>query len=174
MITFRQFITETVVSIPSGIFVKANPTLPSIQKVQKELIQLETILPFTDDWHCTIIYAKTSLSNVNLPYIDKHQRFEAVGYELVFWEGHDKEGYVVLKLDSVDLTRVHNQFRDVGIEPTFKDYQPHLTLIHPVSEPEKLKDYIEQYNKILNDYPLELEFYYSGYTIMDDEDRKND
>lgn len=174
MIPFRQFITETVVSIPSGIYVKVNPTIQTITKIRSSLHQLEGGVQFTDDWHCTVIYSKTSLKKVNLPYVDKHNRYEATGHELVFWEGHDKEGYIVLKLHSTDLTKLHNLFRKTGLEPTFKDYLPHLTLVHPVPDPEKFKVTIDHCNKMLKDNPLDLEFYYGGYTIMDDKDRKKE
>ena len=44
------------------------------------------------------------------------------------WEGHDKDGYIVLELESVDLERRHKEWLKAGASHSFDDYRAHITL----------------------------------------------
>ncbi len=167
MISFKQFLKEQLIEatvpLPAGIFVKVNPTTESILKLKERLAPLE----LAEDLHCTLIYSKTVADSVDIPMVDKHDRFNATTSQLDFWDGHDKEGYIVLKLKSDDLQRLHKRFRKKGIEPTFDDYNPHITIVHPVEDYSKYSGSVEILNSQLKKKPVSLEFYYGGYTIMD-------
>lgn len=177
MKTVRQLIrnlSEAVVDCPNGIFVKVLPTYNAFNKISGNFWELEHIQPLVEDMHCTVIYSKTAGKDIKLPAIDKHARFKALCKEVVFWPGHDDEGYVVCLLESEDLQALHKQFRDAGLEPTFPDYKPHVSMLHPVKDGEDLQRYMRYTNQMLKNRKPELTFYYGGYVIMDagDEDAK--
>lgn len=159
--SFSEYLREAKVDCPNGIFAKVLPTTDSILKIKA---RFKSLNPLMDDLHCTAIYSKTPAVSVDLPNISKDERYAAVGTELVWWEGHDKEGYLVLKLDSPSLKILNKKFRDAGLKATFDDYKAHVTLLNPCpSSPGNVKTL----NALLKKFPLRLEFYYGGYTIMD-------
>lgn len=159
--SFSQYLKEVKVDCPDGIFAKVIPTTESILKIKR---RFKSLNPLMDDLHCTAMYSKTPVSSVELPNIDKHERYDAVGTELVWWEGHDKEGYLVLKLDSKQLNVLNKKFRDAGLSGTFSDYKAHVTLLNPCKvQPSN----VGILNKFLSKLPLHLEFYYGGYVLLD-------
>lgn len=169
MKTFKQFITETKVDLPCGIFVKVTPTTSTILKIKDRFSALEQppLPKLLDDLHCTVIYTKENAS-VDLPVIDKDGRYKAIATELVHWEGSDKDGYIVLKLVSPAITNLHYKFRQRGLNPTFKDYNPHVSLVHPVPDISLYKTILEELNEQLKTNPIVLEFYYGGYSINEE------
>jgi hypothetical protein len=96
--------------------------------------------------------------------VDRDERYQATSHGLDWWEGHDKNGYLVLRLTSPSLNRLNKRFTDAGLVPTFPDYKAHMTLLTPCKvKPITMAMDIEQLQKD----PLEIELYYGGYTIMD-------
>lgn len=152
---------EVKVDCPNGIFAKVLPTTDSILAIKS---RFKTLNPMMEDLHCTAIYSKTAASSVDLPNIDKDERYDAVGTELVWWEGHDKEGYLVLKLESNDLKALNRKFRKAGLVATFEDYKAHVTLMNPCKQP---PGNVKVLNALLKKFPLKLVFYYGGYTLLD-------
>lgn len=164
---FRDYltITEAVVDAPHGIFAKVLPTTETV----KTLTEVFSMLPIVDDLHATLMFSKTPARSVDLPDIDKHTRYMARALELLHWPGHDKEGYIVLALASDALQEAHKLFRNAGLEPTFPDYKPHVTMVHPVPNFESHKASFDHYNALLKEKPMNLEFYYGGYVLMEPE-----
>jgi hypothetical protein len=169
MITFKQFIKEALIDCPNGIFVKVLPTIQSIVEIKRRFQQLESRQSMLDDLHATLMYSKTSINNIILPHVDKNARFNAEGTSLEFWPGHDNEGYVVMKLSSPDLVTLNSKFRDAGLVGTFPNYSPHVSLLHPVQNAEYYKNIIEQLNAQLASNPINLQFYYGGYVLLEPE-----
>jgi hypothetical protein len=173
MITFKQFINEAVANLPAGLFAKVIPTAETTSMLVSRFQNLKSIeeKSFMDDLHCTVIYSKTAAKNINIPTVDRTDRFSGIGYQLEFFEGHDKLGYIVLKINSISLRKLNKRFVDAGLEATFKDYTPHVTLVHPVPNFDLYKERVDQINKELETDPLlVLTFYYGGYVILDDND----
>jgi hypothetical protein len=168
MITFKQFINEATADLPAGLFAKATPTADSVVAITDRFSEL----PLVDDLHCTIIYSKTAANNIVLPSIPRASRFGAVGVEVEYYAGHDKEGYIVLQLKSLALEKLNKDFAESGLEATFKEYMPHVTLVSPVPDYSVLEAKVKKINEELKDKPLKLEFYYGGYTILDVEEKK--
>jgi hypothetical protein len=152
---YRDFVNEAMVSCPHGIFAKAIPTSDSLLKIKKRFGHLE---PLVDDLHTTVMFSKTPCDDVDLPHIDKHERYSAVGVQLTFWEGHDKEGYIVLLLDSPDLQSLHTKFVLAGLKGSYDTYLPHVTLVTPLAA-------IFTYDTMIE--PIFLDFYYGGYVLLD-------
>lgn len=158
-----MLIYEAPVEAPNGIFVRANPTVDSYKI-------LFHVFPQTDmyqDMHCTVMYSEKANPRAYLPIISKDTRYDAKADHLEHWPGHDGQGYVVLVLDSPDLQKLHKMFRDQGFEPTFPEYKPHVSLIHPCpKKPENL----DELNAKLKANPPMLTFCYGGYVLNDPKD----
>ena len=152
----REFVNEVVVSCPYGIFAKVIPTADSLLKIKKRFGHLE---PLADDLHTTVMFSRTPCEHVDLPTIDRHERYSAVGVQLTFWEGHDKDGYLVLLLDSPHLQSLHDRFTACGLKGSYDTYHPHVTLVTPYKNP------IHTQNQLIE--PIFLEFYYGGYVLLD-------
>lgn len=162
---FLQWLLEAVVDLPAGIFVKVNPTADSVSIIQHYFRGLGHDL--CQDLHCTVIYSTKTKDGVNLPNVDKNERFDAKPIGLAYWPGHDNDGYVVMLLESDDLKELHWRFRVRDLEPTFADYKPHVSVVHPCpSKP----DWLDRVNEEIKANPVVLTFYYGGYTILDPED----
>jgi hypothetical protein len=152
---------QVQVDCPGGFFVKALPTTESAVLLASYFRVLD---PLQIDLHATVLYTKQTAVDVILPKIDKHSRYSAIGKELLYWESND--GNIVLKLDSPDLVALHQQFKDAGLVPSFPEYIPHVTLIHPC-EYNHYQHLMNDLSSRLSSAPLSLEFYYGGYTIME-------
>jgi hypothetical protein len=157
---FKHWLYEVMVDCPNGIFVKVLPTTDSIKPLTDHFGHWN----LRPDLHCTAIYSKTPARSIDLPAVARDERYQAKGVELTWWEGHDKEGYLVLLLKSPALQRLHKRFTDVGIMATHADYKPHVTLINPC---DAAPDDLAYQNAFLSEHPLTLDFLYGGYTILD-------
>lgn len=153
--------SEALVDAPKGLYAKAAPTLNSAVAL-KDRFPIMTC----EDPHCTLIYSKEPAFHINLPKIDKDARFTALGTEITFFEGQEKEGYVVLLLKSEPLYALHRQFRAAGLVPTFPEYRPHVTLATP-ADIGHWGNWMNEQNYILAGRPFPLTFYYDGYCLLD-------
>lgn len=55
--------------------------------------------------------------------------------EVIWWAGHDNEGYLVLKLNSSALQAIHKKWKLAGVKHSFEDYNPHITLATGLPDP---------------------------------------
>lgn len=118
------------------------------------------------DLHCTIIYSTEPLKNTELPEVKQGQRYLAKVKEFHHWVGTGS-GFIVALLDSEDLQVAHEQFRDAGIIPTFPEYKPHITLVHPVPDPSVYTEWLTAANESLVEHPLVLTLYWGGISLHD-------
>jgi hypothetical protein len=84
------------------------------------------------DMHCTVMFAPTSIltAEQQLAILQKAGSFKAVSKQLTCWHGGDGDSYIVLELDCPELQEFHGWLRsEFGMEPTFDDYKPHITLV---------------------------------------------
>jgi hypothetical protein len=173
MITFKQFLLHESVTInaPHGIFIEVTPTNNTIRRLCGYFYEFEEFVPLLDDFHCTLLYSNTPAYNIELPYVSSDDRFSAVATGLSHWPGQEGKGYIVLNLESPALRALNKKFTDAGFKGTFPDYKPHVSLIHPVPDFEKIRSIFDHRNELLkaNTTFLTLEFYYGGYTIADEE-----
>lgn len=121
-------------------------------------------IPLDRDLHSTIIYSEKPVS-LELPEVDKKTTFNARVIKANYWPGHDGDGFLILELDSPDLSRCHELFRRSGIIPTFPTYQPHITLVHPVANKDTYADWIARFNAELVHRPMHLQLYWGGISI---------
>lgn len=96
------------------------------------------------DLHATVVWSSAAIKP-DQQYalgrrIDVTTVFHAYPKEATVWEGHDKEHYLVLLLNSDDLIRANAQLQSYGLPPANFDYSPHITLAKRVSPDFKLDD----------------------------------
>ena len=120
-------------------YAKIVPTFQCVERIKHALKALPNAdaLPLDElerDPHVTLIYSReTPVSIPAIAYPIKGSP-KAKIIDIVYWEGHDKDGYVVLKLDSPDLTKFNQMFIHAGATHSFPDYTPHMTLNSHVGE----------------------------------------
>ncbi len=86
-----------------------------------------------DDVHCTVMYSTKSIDKQDGINYSKPV-YQAYVDHFEFWPGHDKAGYLVLKLVSSDLQDEHMRLKRCGCKPTFDNYSPHITIITPIDK----------------------------------------
>ena len=88
-----------------------------------------------DEAHCTLVYSKKAGIDPGRLAVGPGQlSLEARMIRVEYWDGHNNTGYVVLKLDSPDMTALHRRFVEAGAKHSFDDYTPHLTIGAKVGE----------------------------------------
>lgn len=129
----------------NGLYACVYPTPKSCQLISDFCLFngiSEAMMTPMHSWHCTIMHSEQCPPRDKLPFIDRFQTYQAALAEFEHWEGHDKQGYVVCRLDCDDFHKLHAQWRSAGCKPTtFDEYKPHLTLI----EGEKASPWVAEY-----------------------------
>lgn len=110
-------------TLKHGTYIAAIPSEESIKSIvalQKRL-RLKNPVP-AEDLHATIVYSKRGNADIrpNMTY----KTGIPLGFELF---GDDKN-YLVLELESDDLSQRHEQCMVYGLSSTYDEYRPHITL----------------------------------------------
>jgi hypothetical protein len=111
----------------AGLYSAVEPTENSVKKI----IELAKAAGFEDlepDLHCTVMYSPTAAIPEDVATEYSQPFYNAIPLEFKWWEGHDKDGYLVLALKSPLLAKEHQRLKEAGCVPTFDDYIPHITL----------------------------------------------
>ena len=89
------------------------------------------------DLHSTVVWSKASIGEAQQHTLSREYSVETVftasPREVVVWKGHNNEHYLVLLLESKDLTHANQRMLELGLPPANFDYQPHVTLAKRVS-----------------------------------------
>lgn len=165
MKAFQQYITEARVSGSHGIFVKLTPTVDSMLALVERFPELNA-----DDPHCTLVYTREPFYDVEVPKVARNGRWKATAKQLQWFEGTTKIGFVILLLESPEIHALQQEFFKAGFpdRSDFDEYRPHVSLVFPAPK-EEWTHYILEHNHILQYKPLELEFLYGGYALLDDD-----
>lgn len=128
----------------SGTYVCALPD----NKSRTKLVHISSALGHpisveeSEDLHSTVIYSKGAFPS---KFDFSRQYFGAKITGLEFWDGHDNDGYVVVTLDSPDLTAENRRWTTLGLKHSFEDYTPHVTLFSKI---DKTEDLIQRINRL--------------------------
>lgn len=145
---------------PSGIFVRAIPTLDTQVQIHNKF--MEAPGERLDDLHCTLMYSLSSVTvQVPFSFMDKDKRYLAYATQVSYWPGNNGDGYLVLELNSADLLLAHTNWKTYGFEPTYKTYRPHVAISHPVDE-EQARRYSLDVNRRPFFFLKALRFYMGG------------
>ena len=116
-----------------------------------------------DEAHVTLVYSRsaqvdvgvlnTGMLAIQMPCVSA--RVVSVEY----WEGHDKDGYAVLKLDSREAALLNRAFQSAGAKHSFDDYQAHMTICGKVGpQTAEVSEWLRRINKYLDGNKFELCF----------------
>jgi 2'-5' RNA ligase len=76
-----------------------------------------------------------------------------------YWEGHDKDGYAVVKLDCPDAEAINSMLRMAGAKHSFDEFQAHMTICGKVGPmTPAVTEWMERINKMLASEKIELTF----------------
>ena len=152
--SFKSFVHERAEPYTgsNGFYAWVNLSTDSLEDVLRYFPELSFTPEEVLDLHVTVMYSKTPIS-VYYSINDEYNFFteaNAIGVE--YWDGQNGDGYLVVKIESSDLNRLHNKWKDCGAVPTFPEYSPHMTLKTPFKKNDalvkKLDDRVK--NKPLN------------------------
>lgn len=145
-----------------GIYVSAIPTKESIDTIMGFLksngypLSLDK---FQEDAHMTIMYSKKASINTNEIIVP--DSIIALSLELDIWDGHDHDGYLVLKVTSNPAKELHDHLDTLGGEHSFKTYEPHISInskLYSESDPRTIKDWSMTVNGLLRNQPFLVRF----------------
>lgn len=145
----------------NGVYVAMIPISGArkVFNVVKEALQRAGIKPQPlDDYHVTVVWSEKS-PDPSMVYmmLQESRSCKAQVKAVVSWEGHDKDGYVVLELESADLKRRHEEWLKAGASHSFDDYRAHITLAKGL----KLKDAqpaVDELNAYFKKHPATIIF----------------
>jgi hypothetical protein len=148
---FNKIIGKTYTGT-SGLYVgvpykKSTNSIKSLQELFKYELPLESFQDLSE-LHCTVMYSKTAPSKESVIKLNKdYPVLFATPIYCQYWEGHDKSGYLVLKLTSNYLQNRHKKYLDIGAVPTFSPYEPHITLAKGFTPDKNFYDTLKSVNK---------------------------
>lgn len=167
--SFKKFQSKTKLKIKNdynfekGLYVCAEPLKNTnfnnfVKHLEKTSpVKLNEVI---EEPHVTILYSREDKPS-DKDFMDKikfPKTVSAKSSEFVFWDGHDKDGYVVLKLVSKDLSDINKEFVKFA-KHSFAEYVPHMTIIKNCAEyKEELLKWIEEINKEISKNPVEFDF----------------
>jgi hypothetical protein len=134
----KQELSSTVNSCEydgtAGCFVSVIPDTRAMEVLNfwTSQLNLPASAQIPTDIHCTVMYSTTPPSYWT---VDPAMQFDADCRALHWWPGHDKVGYLVMELESDDLSAFHRYWKDKGCTPIFPDYRAHITLCTPCPAP---------------------------------------
>lgn len=124
----------------SGTYISALPTAATVKLLEplRELLieeDFKNLHPVLN-WHITVVHSKDNIEDVDQLYglfpMESDRTFPASVDYVTWWPGHNKKGYLVVKLKSPELSRLNKQLRDLGLKVSFDDYEAHITLAEEV------------------------------------------
>ena len=153
--SFKSFVNERAEPYTGthGFYSWVNLSTDSLEDILKYFPELSFTPEELLDLHVTVMYSKVAILPYYVINVD-HSFFtetNAIGVE--YWDGHDDDGYLVVKIESSDLQRLHSKWKQCGAVPTFSDYTPHMTLKTPFK---KNDDLVKKLDERVKNIPLNL------------------
>ena len=153
--TFRSFVREMAEPYTgsNGFYAWVNLSTDSLEDIITYFPELKFTPTELLDLHVTVMYSKTAISVYDVIKADHkfYTETNAIGVE--YWDGHNGDGYLVVKVESSDLQQLHNKWKQCGAVPTFEDYTPHMTLKTPFKKNDAL---VKELNDRAKNKPLNL------------------
>lgn len=138
----------------SGLYVCVEPNAYSNEKLKSwtnEFQEIQKDARIPEDYHCTVMWSKIVPTctdyDPDMDYIARLDHFE-------YWDGHDKDGYLVAVLTSPSLHHLHKQWVRRGARHSFEDYTAHVTLLDKFKPSSSLSAKIDKMTKSLRGSPL--------------------
>lgn len=151
----------------SGLYASVSPVKGFAQflKAVKPLLEEEGVKLYDEvDFHCTLMYSRDAaphMIRVTKMLNEGPFRYAAWSDCVEYWDGHDGDGYLVLKLISRDLMLRNEQYKDLGCKHSFPTYEAHITLADKLEKPKC----IAEINRMLKN--IKFEFVLGGEHVED-------
>lgn len=144
--SFKTYIKESSnrYTGSNGFYAWVNPTNETLEELLDFFPELKLTAEEVVDLHVTIMYSKTAIPVECASKVEPSFSAPVFATHIEFWEGHDKDGYLVLKLTRDSIERLHNKWKACGAVSTFDDYVPHMTLKTPFKKDQKLIDHLNE------------------------------
>lgn len=143
----------------AGIYVSRELTPLSKAKITAFLRSQFPSLPIDDsdieEQHCTVVYSKTCVRSLDTALPSASPAHSQVA-GLEYWEGHDKDGYLVAKLIAPELVERHKFWLSEGAVHSFSPYEPHVTLKTPLKQTPRLQQELAEANQFLRTFQLDV------------------
>lgn len=111
----------------------------------RKLLDKHNLKCNVDQLHCTIMYSPDeTIEDPHVPNIDEIVA-TVTGYDMF---GHKKDT-LVLRLESTELSDLHNKYKDDGAVPTYSEYHPHMTIAEEIELTDEVKSNVEKLLKEL-------------------------
>lgn len=132
----------------SGIYVSVSPDDESKKYIREMVKSLNPPFPldiFDDEAHMTIMYSRNEC--IDEDQLQFPESIVALPLKFEYWDGHDNDGYLVLKMISKPASDLHQHILELGAEHSFDDYMPHMTIIHGIYNYKKeINDWLKTVN----------------------------
>jgi len=138
-----------------GIYISVLPDNTSKSHIGEYVKSLLPPFPldiFHDEAHMTVMYSKTS--GIDVEQMVAPDEIVALPIKFEYWDGHDRDGYLVLSMVSKPASDLHDHILSLGAEHNFDDYSPHMTIIHGIGKYKK--EIIEWINKSNKNFKMDL------------------
>lgn len=154
MITFKQYLSENEEPAGNYVCIKAEDQERIFESMH--IAPPKTgVAPPNGDYHCTLIYSKEtskdpkkilqSIQSTGLNYNNITATVESFEcFDSLPEEGSRDEGKscLVMKLKSDELLKLNDHLRQLGLEHSYAEYSPHVTLYYnmQINEAHYFKD----------------------------------
>lgn len=109
--------------------------------------------------HCTVLYSTMK----DLPYYadidfpdDRVWGGDVTWIE--HWVDHKGRDILVARIDSKDLSEIHEALKAAGLEHSYPDYNTHMTIAKDIDMCTSTRVWLEETNQRLANTPLHIEF----------------
>ena len=148
----------------SGIYSSVTLDPTGLQKLWTYLNNVGLPMQYITNAHITVMYSRSRPTREPVAKdISGYVRPKGFG---LFGKGNKDEPYVlVLELISPELVKAHMEFRKMGIQPTHKEYKPHLTLVLDINRlmpglkhlsEKKKENLMNIFNKMIPELPQKI------------------
>lgn len=113
--------------VPGGVYSSVKPIGTCVEKLKRLFSVISEFAPQDESKiHCTVLYSRNKDNAQG--FLKGKPVYVARIKEFTSWIGHDELPYLVMLLDSPELTDAFTQWRDLGYSTDFPEYQPHITV----------------------------------------------
>lgn len=140
----------------SGIYTSATPSIESVSKIVALLESADypfSLDKFKDEAHMTIMYCRNEA--IDADSVSVEDEIIALPLRFEHWNGHDNNGYIVLKCVSKPASDLHDHILGLGAEHSFSDYTPHITISTDVGTTD-VTELIEKLTTLVKSKPVFL------------------
>lgn len=155
MKTFKEYLSESDESKAGNYVALASPDLDLFWDMVGIRPPKSGSSPARGDYHCTLIYSKDTAYDPNdmlekLSAVDcKYPILSGVTHFSVLGEPDASKVALVANLDSLTLHKLHDMCRGMGLQHSYPEFIPHITLRIDMN-----RDEANAYAEYLNSRPV--------------------